>query len=689
MRKVLARSFSTIMVWCSHFSVSSTDRALARERATRCLKISKSVYHENGKTHLLTVALTGCLFSLLLGSSALANDVQPGLDLFQTDPGTTFQDFSGAPIPADFFGPGSDPFDGGIALQGNPQPTTRCPDDDLSGVDTIVERLGVSTHPTIPSTDFVAIEIVELHLRSVAPITVTYNGGQNPELWDVEVELSPSVPQQPGQMDITHLNPTGGTFDSALPVVPMFIFIRQIDGMVLVLDLGELAFLPPLLFEAQGVPWVHVNPPAASCTSNFCVNPGDLTVEQALLASHGIISICPEATSPNDVQPGFDLFETPPGATFKDFFSNPIPADFFDPGSDPFDGIIDLQGNPQPSALCPGDDLSRVDTIVERLGVSSHPTIPSTDFVDIEIVELNLTSIDPITVTHNGGQDPELWDVDIELSSSFPQQPGTMTITHQDPRGGVFDSFLPVIPVLTFTRQIDGAVRVLDPGPAIAPALSFQAQDVPWVHVDPPPGSCTSNFCANPGNLTLEQALLGQHGVISICPEDFGDAPDPTYPTLLASNGARHVIVPGFFLGASVDPEPDGQPNATATGDDIDGNDDEDGVAFTTLLIPGQPAGVTVSASVPGLLNAWIDFNGNGSWGDPGEQIFTNLLLLPGPNPVGFGVPAGSLSGPTFARFRFSSAPVSFDGLAPDGEVEDYQVLIEERPRDIFKDSFE
>ena len=30
-------------------------------------------------------------------------------------------------------------------------------------------------------------------------------------------------------------------------------------------------------------------------------------------------------------------------------------------------------------------------------------------------------------------------------------------------------------------------------------------------------------------------------------PLDFGDAPDQPYPTLLANNGARHVIGPGRF----------------------------------------------------------------------------------------------------------------------------------------------
>jgi hypothetical protein len=63
---------------------------------------------------------------------------------------------------------------------------------------------------------------------------------------------------------------------------------------------------------------------------------------------------------------------------------------------------------------------------------------------------------------------------------------------------------------------------------------------------------------------------------------DFGDAPDPTYPTLSISNGANHFIVDGYFLGSSVDDETDGQPDASSLGDDNDGNDDDDGVIFSS-----------------------------------------------------------------------------------------------------------
>ncbi len=165
---------------------------------------------------------------------------------------------------------------------------------------------------------------------------------------------------------------------------------------------------------------------------------------------------------------------------------------------------------------------------------------------------------------------------------------------------------------------------------------------------------------------------------------DFGDAPDPTYPTRLASNGARHQIS-NLFLGSLVDGESDGQPDAAATGDDLANLDDEDGVVFTSPLKPNQAATVDVTASTAGMLDAWIDFDDSGSW-EASETIFSSLALAPGVNNLSFMVPAVAKENTTtFARFRFSSmgglAPDGIlpTGALPDGEVEDHQVFIEDR----------
>ncbi|MCX8155586.1 MAG: GEVED domain-containing protein [Verrucomicrobiae bacterium] len=160
---------------------------------------------------------------------------------------------------------------------------------------------------------------------------------------------------------------------------------------------------------------------------------------------------------------------------------------------------------------------------------------------------------------------------------------------------------------------------------------------------------------------------------------DFGDAPAP-YPTLLRDNGARHTVNADVYLGYQIDAETDGQPTPNADGDDLNPTStyDEDGVIFTSAVVPGRQATVQVVASTRGRLYAWIDFNRNGSWADPGEQVFNGELLSPGWQILTFDVPENAVLGETFSRWRFTlqGGALSFTGSAPDGEVEDHKVKI-------------
>ncbi|HSL19290.1 MAG TPA: ELWxxDGT repeat protein [Methylomirabilota bacterium] len=167
----------------------------------------------------------------------------------------------------------------------------------------------------------------------------------------------------------------------------------------------------------------------------------------------------------------------------------------------------------------------------------------------------------------------------------------------------------------------------------------------------------------------------------TVVERDFGDAPDPSYETLMASDGARHGLGSGLFLGFTVDAELDGQPTASADGDDLDGTDDEDGVVFTSGLGRGLEASLEVTASGAGLVNAWVDLNADGDWHDAGEQVFIDRPVVAGVNVLGFPVPAGATLGTTFARFRLDSAGgLAVSGYAADGEVEDLVVDIVEGP---------
>lgn len=170
---------------------------------------------------------------------------------------------------------------------------------------------------------------------------------------------------------------------------------------------------------------------------------------------------------------------------------------------------------------------------------------------------------------------------------------------------------------------------------------------------------------------------------------DWGDAPEypdgTGYPTTMAASGANHVIG-GPWLGDvtdSPDPDPDGQQEPNALGDDLDiltglPNDDEDGVQIPVLTI-GQTGNITyeVRGGVNAYVEGWIDFNGNHQW-EASEQVISGLHA-PGGYVVPVTPPASSLPGITFSRWRVSTmAGMSPTGSAPDGEVEDHLVEIVE-----------
>lgn len=171
---------------------------------------------------------------------------------------------------------------------------------------------------------------------------------------------------------------------------------------------------------------------------------------------------------------------------------------------------------------------------------------------------------------------------------------------------------------------------------------------------------------------------------------DYGDAPSP-YPTLRAANGARHQFTEDGsllfgYMDWHIDAEPDGQPNDTATGDDLNNpsgaDDDEQGVWVPSpgTLHSGTTGQVTMQVHNVGLdafVNAWIDYNQDGDWADDGEQIFTDLPVVNGLQTVDIDVPITAMGGMTFARFRLnSSGGLSYTGYAADGEVEDHQIQI-------------
>lgn len=169
--------------------------------------------------------------------------------------------------------------------------------------------------------------------------------------------------------------------------------------------------------------------------------------------------------------------------------------------------------------------------------------------------------------------------------------------------------------------------------------------------------------------------------------EDFGDAPN----SYQASPVASHIIG-GLYLGTSVTADNVAvtnsgalatSPIANATASS-DGGDN--GVAFPTL-VRGIASNVDVAVTgTGGRLQGWIDWAGDGNFTTAGDRIATDAIdggagdadgVANGVIRVAVTPPAGTTQTTAKARFRISTtAGLGINGMAPDGEVEDYEVIV-------------
>jgi uncharacterized repeat protein (TIGR01451 family) len=206
------------------------------------------------------------------------------------------------------------------------------------------------------------------------------------------------------------------------------------------------------------------------------------------------------------------------------------------------------------------------------------------------------------------------------------------------------------------------------------------------------------------GREASESAVIGAGGLPGVfylgeSPLDYGDLPDAPYATLKASDGARHAIVSGSpYLGAfAPTAETEGQPTTDA---DKDGAEDgvtiaagknQTGIKWSNGAVSAGGGGAVqvVISGADACLGAHFDFDGTGTLyatplHDSAGEVAQPLSV--GTHTLYFDVPAGTFPGagmnvPIYARFRVTSpvggncagsAAYSAEGLAADGEVEDY-----------------
>ncbi|MHC4695701.1 MAG: hypothetical protein ACYTFA_03045, partial [Planctomycetota bacterium] len=401
----------------------------------------------------------------------------PPPDYHGSPPGKSWVIFDDAstvpPIPAGWFGQDSEEFTGQVDLEGA-QIAGRS-----NGTSTVLQRtadpIAVADPPG--TMGWAEIELVALNLVSSVPIAVDFVGlDPHTEYWNVQVGIA-ATPVPIGELTAEKTHDNGGWYDIRIFVQPLLTFTRQSDGEIRVLDTG-LEGIPPYELYGMG-DWVHeVNPeldipydPSAQWVGGVVETvPGDPTSQVAQDMSvepyTGLRWLGHGVGPPPPPPPPPDYHGSPPGMSWVIFDYDgdvqPIPDDFFGQGSDPYVGQVDLEGDPIDLAAT-GDSSTVLQRPGDPVAVDDPPGTMGS--VEIELVALSLKSSAPITVTYNGGQNPEDWNLHVGLSTTpvvTGEVTGELTAEKMTDNGGTYDIMINVRPLLTFERVSDGLTVELD-----------------------------------------------------------------------------------------------------------------------------------------------------------------------------------------------------------------------------------
>ncbi len=174
----------------------------------------------------------------------------------------------------------------------------------------------------------------------------------------------------------------------------------------------------------------------------------------------------------------FEYVEQDPagGITFGGGSTFPVlPADFFDPGSEPFGGNIPLTGS----------NILQNAVSVERTAGAIFGTSSSPQDIPSEVVALDLASIEPISVNFSDGSTQE-WDLTVSLSMD-ENSSCWIRVAHNKPGesdGGTIlpvDSVFDVFAEITFTHTPTSGERRYRSF-AIIDRTHLTTTDAKWAH---------------------------------------------------------------------------------------------------------------------------------------------------------------------------------------------------------------
>lgn len=350
----------------------------------------------------------------------------------------------------------------------------------------------------------------------------------------------------------------------------------------------------------------------------------------------------------------------------------------------------DAEADGQPTAIADGDDTNGDDD--ENQPPFSHTLDPVTGEITLHIFNAFAVNNLPVDATLyafldiNG--DGDFDDPDESETGLIPGGPGVFVPP-------VFHFTIP-LPFLSlgentkfvrFRLSTDSSLSPNGPAPdgevnghCYRFSLDFDSSVIDFGDLP--------DVALNPGSLAATPAPL-------ITPA--GTEP---YFTLVANNGPVHIQTAGLTLGTYVaDGEADGQPSAAADGDDLDGIDDENGVAIPSSPVLGTNvqfvATATNNSGVPAYLLAFVDWDGDRAFNFTDERA-APVLVPDGSTdlavPLVFPVPIDSATGkPVGVRFRLVLDPtLGPNGPAGMGEVEDYMLTVQtDSDGDGLEDRFE
>lgn len=297
---------------------------------------------------------------------------------------------------------------------------------------------------------------------------------------------------------------------------------------------------------------------------------------------------------------------------------------------------VDTESSSRANMFATGDDIDDID---DEDGVTMPETLVAGSTVEIPVKLLN-TSGGTVYLSAwlDANQNGDLNDPGEKVINNMPVPNGTDRVTQNIP--------------ITVPQDVTPGVV----------GMRFRISDVNNV---PPVGSG--------GTGEVEDYIV----TLQPAPLDYGDY------SLFGS--ASSIVSSSLRIGTNpTDAEDSNLANATATGDDANGTDDEDSVMPSFTLGAGSTLTLSLfnNSGANAWLTGWIDWNNNGTL-ESGERIIPETVISSSSSVQSrsftVNVPTSATVGqPIGVRLRLSSeSSIPATGAHGRGEVEDYLVTVQ------------